>query len=55
VSDAEAVRDDIYWLHLMIGSAFISGAADVVLQAATSVLRGREERLAQLEQVEHPD
>jgi hypothetical protein len=52
MNEVDAIRNDIYWLRLMIGRWFIYGADQMVLQAATAVLRGREERLRQLEQVE---
>ena len=51
MNDANAIRNDIYWLRLMIGRLFIYGADKLVLQAATTVLRDREERLRQLEQL----
>ena len=52
MTDPDPIRDDIFWLRLLIGHAFINGAGDVVLQAATDVLRSREESLAPTEQAE---
>jgi hypothetical protein len=54
VTDQDPIRDDIFWLRLIIGHAFINGAGNVVLQAATDVLRSREESLGQFEQAESP-